>query len=84
MSILSKLFATTFSVFEIIELSNFVIPKMEETFDFEEIGELHAIISVMKPLSLYYAEEGAQKVREACGAFGYSMLSQLDDLRSMA
>jgi len=31
---------------------------MEENLEFNEMTELHAIISILKPLSLYYAEEG--------------------------
>ena len=44
------------------------------------LAELHALFSVIKPLSTWVAQRGIQEVRELCGGLGYSAYNRIGAL----
>ena len=53
-------------------------------FDYShpKIVELHALISIMKPITTWFSRNGLMSCREICGGLGFSALNRLGDLYS--
>ena len=45
-------------------------------------AEIHAIISIIKPISTWSSSQGIQECRELCGGFGFSEYNRLGALRN--
>lgn len=57
-----------------------------ENEDFDEltkrVAELHALVSIFKPMCTWTARDAVQEAREACGGHGYLKAANLGELRN--
>lgn len=80
--ILSRLFAIRAGGLYLYEVYSAINRKIIENPEIEEVSELHAVLSVFKPISSSYAFSGIQECRESTGGHGYSAYAGFGRLRN--